>query len=112
MPGDDLPVLAFESRQAWEDWLDEHHQSSPGLLLKIAKKGVGAGAISYAEAPAAKFAASLLPMSPVPMMATVLSEMVILVHLFVTWFPQEVDPSRPRCALWIRSRCAPPPFMF
>src|SRR5258708_12994452 len=46
MPGDDLPVLAFESRQAWEDWLDEHHQSSPGLWLKIAKKGVGAGTIS------------------------------------------------------------------
>jgi hypothetical protein len=31
--------------------------------------------------PAAKFAASVLPMVPVPMMATVLSEIVTLVHL-------------------------------
>jgi hypothetical protein len=44
MPTDDLPVLAFGSAQAWQDWLAEHHHASPGLWLKIAKKGSGPGA--------------------------------------------------------------------
>ena len=50
MPRDDLPVLAFGSRQAWEDWLAEHHQTSRGVWLKIAKKGAAAVTVSYAEA--------------------------------------------------------------
>jgi uncharacterized protein YdeI (YjbR/CyaY-like superfamily) len=50
MPADDLPALAFASRQAWQDWLAGHHQTSPGLWLKIAKKGAGTSTISYAEA--------------------------------------------------------------
>jgi hypothetical protein len=52
MPTDDLPVLAFGSAQAWQDWLAEHHHASPGLWLKIAKKGSGpgAGTVSYAGA--------------------------------------------------------------
>jgi len=50
VPSDDLPVLAFGSPQSWRDWLAEHHQTSPGLWLKIAKKGAGTPTVSYAEA--------------------------------------------------------------
>ncbi len=50
MPRDDLAVIAFASLQAWEDWLATHHEDSPGLWLKIAKKGAGTPTVSYAEA--------------------------------------------------------------
>ncbi len=46
----DLPILSFESRQSWEAWLDEHHADSPGIWLKIAKKGTGVASLDYAEA--------------------------------------------------------------
>ena len=46
----DLPVLPFASRLAWEAWLEEHHASSPGLWLKLAKKESGVATVSYAEA--------------------------------------------------------------
>lgn len=47
---DGLPVLAFPSAEAWEAWLDAHHASSPGVWLVIAKRGAGAGSVSYADA--------------------------------------------------------------
>jgi uncharacterized protein YdeI (YjbR/CyaY-like superfamily) len=47
---DDLPQLAFESEQAWEEWLEAHHAESDGVWLKFAKKGSGASSVSYAEA--------------------------------------------------------------
>ena len=50
MPSDDLPVLAFGSLQSWRDWLAEHHRTSSGLWLKIAKKGASTPTLSYAEA--------------------------------------------------------------
>jgi len=50
MPPDDFPVLAFGSPQSWRDWLAEHHQNSPGLWLKIAKKSAATPTVSYAEA--------------------------------------------------------------
>lgn len=46
----DLPVIPFESPAAWEAWLAEQHQSSPGLWLKLAKKDSGIASVSYAEA--------------------------------------------------------------
>lgn len=46
----DLPIIAFPSQKAWETWLDEHHATSGGLWLKIAKKGSGIETVSYAEA--------------------------------------------------------------
>jgi uncharacterized protein YdeI (YjbR/CyaY-like superfamily) len=46
----DLPVIFFASRDAWEAWLDEHHESSGGVWLKIAKKDSGIESVSYAEA--------------------------------------------------------------
>ena len=50
MAADGLPVLAFGSRRDWEDWLAEQHVTAPGVWLKIAKKGSGTSAVSYAEA--------------------------------------------------------------
>src|SRR3954468_20285141 len=45
-----LPILAFSSQRDWEEWLDGAHASSPGLWLKIAKKGSGIESVTYAEA--------------------------------------------------------------
>jgi uncharacterized protein YdeI (YjbR/CyaY-like superfamily) len=50
MPSDPLPVMAFESTQAWDAWLAAHAAGSPGLWLKIAKKGSAGQSISYSEA--------------------------------------------------------------
>jgi uncharacterized protein YdeI (YjbR/CyaY-like superfamily) len=45
-----LPILTFASQGDWETWLDEHHQTSKGLWLKIAKKDSGIDSVDYAEA--------------------------------------------------------------
>lgn len=45
-----LPIRAFPSQEVWEEWLAEHHRTSKGLWLKIAKKGSGVETVSYAEA--------------------------------------------------------------
>jgi uncharacterized protein YdeI (YjbR/CyaY-like superfamily) len=44
------PVIPFASHSAWEAWLEEHHATSDGLWLKIAKKGSGRETVSLAEA--------------------------------------------------------------
>lgn len=44
----DLPVLEFASPAEFESWLRAHHETEPGLWLKVAKKGfVG---VSYPQA--------------------------------------------------------------
>jgi uncharacterized protein YdeI (YjbR/CyaY-like superfamily) len=45
-----LPILSFASQKNWEEWLGEHHSTSKGIWLKIAKKGAETGTVSYAEA--------------------------------------------------------------
>ncbi|HEY8283944.1 MAG TPA: YdeI/OmpD-associated family protein [Chloroflexota bacterium] len=45
-----LPVLLCASPREWEDWLNEHHGEQGGVWLKIAKKGVGIGSVSYSDA--------------------------------------------------------------
>jgi uncharacterized protein YdeI (YjbR/CyaY-like superfamily) len=50
MPADPLPVVSFESTDAWDAWLTAHHADSPGLWLKIAKKGSAGRSISYSDA--------------------------------------------------------------
>ncbi|HEY0511658.1 MAG TPA: YdeI/OmpD-associated family protein [Thermoanaerobaculia bacterium] len=45
-----LPILPFASQKEWEEWLAEHHRTSKGLWLKIAKKGSEVGTVNYAEA--------------------------------------------------------------
>ena len=47
---DDLPILLFTSPPDLEAWLGENHAGSPGLWLKIAKKGSGIESVSYAQA--------------------------------------------------------------
>lgn len=50
MPSDSLPVISFESGEAWESWLATEHAASAGVWLKIAKKGSSSQTISYADA--------------------------------------------------------------
>lgn len=50
MPSDPLPVMAFDSTEAWDGWLSSHRADSPGLWLKIAKKGSAGRSISYSDA--------------------------------------------------------------
>lgn len=49
-PAAELPIMLFEGQRALEDWLDQHHAASPGVWLRIAKKGAGLRSVSYAEA--------------------------------------------------------------
>jgi uncharacterized protein YdeI (YjbR/CyaY-like superfamily) len=43
-------ALPFASRDAWEAWLDAHHEDSDGVWLKIAKKGSGLESVTHPEA--------------------------------------------------------------
>ena len=45
----DLPVMEFASAKAWDAWLAKHHASSPGVWLKIAKKGTGVATVTMPE---------------------------------------------------------------
>ena len=42
----DLPVMELASAAAWDKWLAKHHASSPGVWLKIAKKGAKSASVS------------------------------------------------------------------
>ncbi|WP_329459940.1 YdeI/OmpD-associated family protein [Streptomyces sp. NBC_01497] len=46
----DLEILTFESAEAFEAWLGENHAVSPGVWLKLRKKGPGIVALDYAQA--------------------------------------------------------------
>ncbi|MFF9503139.1 YdeI family protein [Streptomyces sp. NPDC014656] len=46
----DLETVTFDSAEAFEAWLGEHHADSPGLWLKLRKKGPGIVALDYAQA--------------------------------------------------------------
>jgi len=50
MPVDGLEVIAFESPGEFEEWLAKHHDSSPGIWLKLRKKAPGVVALTYAQA--------------------------------------------------------------
>ena len=45
----DSPAL-FKSAKAFETWLKQHHATSPGLWLKIAKRRADEASVSYLEA--------------------------------------------------------------
>jgi uncharacterized protein YdeI (YjbR/CyaY-like superfamily) len=47
---DDLPILAFPSAAAWEEWLAGRHEAAAGIWLKIAKQGSGETTVTYQEA--------------------------------------------------------------
>jgi uncharacterized protein YdeI (YjbR/CyaY-like superfamily) len=46
---DELPVLTFPGPDELEAWLEEHHASSSGIWLRIAKKGEAEATATYAE---------------------------------------------------------------
>ncbi|WP_327696072.1 YdeI/OmpD-associated family protein [Streptomyces sp. NBC_00459] len=46
----DLETIAFPSAEAFEAWLGENHAVSPGIWLKLRKKGPGIVALNYAQA--------------------------------------------------------------
>lgn len=46
----ELPILSFESKNKFADWLAKNHEKSAGLWLKIAKKAAGISTVTYAEA--------------------------------------------------------------
>ncbi|NEA62826.1 YdeI/OmpD-associated family protein [Streptomyces sp. SID12488] len=46
----DLETIDFPSAEAFEAWLGENHTASPGIWLKLRKKGPGIDALNYAEA--------------------------------------------------------------
>jgi uncharacterized protein YdeI (YjbR/CyaY-like superfamily) len=50
MTDGELPVLAFASAAAWEDWLEREHARSAGVWLKVAKKNATEPTVSYADA--------------------------------------------------------------
>jgi uncharacterized protein YdeI (YjbR/CyaY-like superfamily) len=46
----ELPIHHFQRQQDWATWLDENHTTSPGVWLKLAKKGTDTPSVSYGEA--------------------------------------------------------------
>lgn len=46
----ELPVILFEHKKAWETWLNENQAASGGIWLRIAKKASGVQSVSYDEA--------------------------------------------------------------
>ncbi|MER8035616.1 YdeI/OmpD-associated family protein [Streptomyces hydrogenans] len=46
----DLETVTFDSAEAFEEWLGEHHADSAGIWLKLRKKGPGVVALDYAQA--------------------------------------------------------------
>jgi uncharacterized protein YdeI (YjbR/CyaY-like superfamily) len=47
---DELPLIEFADRAAWEAWLRENHDDSDGLWLMLAKKGSPRATVTQQEA--------------------------------------------------------------
>ncbi len=43
-------IKSFGTAEEWRKWLDNNHSASPGIFLRIFKKGSGRVTITYAEA--------------------------------------------------------------
>ncbi|MDX1413248.1 MAG: YdeI/OmpD-associated family protein [Candidatus Promineifilaceae bacterium] len=46
----DLPIIPFATQEEWEQWLENNHESAPGVWLKLAKKSSKIQSVSYAQA--------------------------------------------------------------
>jgi uncharacterized protein YdeI (YjbR/CyaY-like superfamily) len=46
----DLPIFTFATKDEFAAWLDEHHASSDGLVIQMAKKGSGVPSVALPEA--------------------------------------------------------------
>jgi uncharacterized protein YdeI (YjbR/CyaY-like superfamily) len=49
MSQDEQPQLPIESAEEWERWLSEQPEDSPGVWLKLGKKGKGVPVVPYAR---------------------------------------------------------------
>jgi uncharacterized protein YdeI (YjbR/CyaY-like superfamily) len=49
-PPDALPELLLPDAAAWRAWLEQHHDSSPGVWLVLTKKGGTTTALTYDDA--------------------------------------------------------------
>ncbi|HEX2187651.1 MAG TPA: YdeI/OmpD-associated family protein [Longimicrobiaceae bacterium] len=49
-PPGDRPVVHLERPEDWEAWLERNHAASPGVWLRLGKKGSGLPSPSYDEA--------------------------------------------------------------
>lgn len=47
---DDAPIRLFKTQAAWAAWLEKNHRKSPGLWLRLAKKGADLRSVTYGEA--------------------------------------------------------------
>jgi uncharacterized protein YdeI (YjbR/CyaY-like superfamily) len=50
MKSTEYPILPFESKKKWADWLAKQHDKSAGVWLKLAKKDSGIRSVTYEEA--------------------------------------------------------------
>ncbi len=46
---DDLPLIAPATQAELEEWLEREHATSPGVYVRLAKKGAGVPSVTYAE---------------------------------------------------------------
>ncbi len=46
----ELPIIAFDTVSAWEDWLEKNHGASPGVWVKLAKSAGGVPPMTYDRA--------------------------------------------------------------
>jgi uncharacterized protein YdeI (YjbR/CyaY-like superfamily) len=46
----DKPVVSFAGPDEWEAWLEQHHETSTGVWIKMAKKASGIASIDWAGA--------------------------------------------------------------
>lgn len=47
---DDFPLLTFDNRPAWREWLAENHKHVPGVWLVFYKKDTGSSTLTYVDA--------------------------------------------------------------
>jgi uncharacterized protein YdeI (YjbR/CyaY-like superfamily) len=87
----ELPILSFSSREEWEAWLGEHHESSGPVYVKIAKKGSGIESITQPEA-----VEVALCWGWIDGLARRIDE---------TWYVQKFTPRGPR-SVWSKINCA------
>ena len=50
MKSTDLPILPFENKKKWADWLSKQHDKVAGVWLKLGKKASGIASVTYEEA--------------------------------------------------------------
>ena len=46
----DKAVISFKNAQAWRKWLEENHDASPGIEMRLFKKNSGHKSVTYDEA--------------------------------------------------------------